>query len=130
MARTWSVVPFFHFVKCKPAGEVTKKDIEDFAVHLKKCEKKKSTQRKNLIEVRDFFEWLNPGNDFFTKIKLRKEKPDTSEKEYVTSTDVAALLPHCVSQRDRCFIFLLWESVACLGEALALNVGDVKPTKE
>ncbi len=56
MARTWSVVPFFHFVKCKPAGDVTKKDIEGFAVHLKKCGKKKSTQRKNLIEVRDFFE--------------------------------------------------------------------------
>jgi len=88
----------------------TKKDIEDFAVHLKKCGKKKSTQRKNLIEVRDFFEWLNPGNDFFTKIKLRKEKPDTSEKEYVTSTDVAALLPHCMSQRDRDALFFYFGS--------------------
>src|SRR5665647_1540253 len=31
--------------------------------------------------------------------------------------------------RQRCFIFLLWESAARLGEALALNVGDAKPTK-
>jgi len=129
MARTWSVVPFFHFVKCKPAGDVTKKDIESFAVYLKRCGKKKSTQRKNLIEVRDFFNWKYPDNDFFENIKLRKEKPDTSEKEYVTSSDVAALLPHCVSQRDRAFIFLLWESAARLGEVLSLNVGDVKPTK-
>jgi integrase/recombinase XerD len=35
----------------------------------------------------------------------------------------------CEPERQRCFIFLLWESAARLGEALALNVGDAKPTK-
>jgi integrase len=70
-----------------------------------------------------------PNNDYFAAIKLRREKPDHSKKEYVTASDVAAMLPYCVSQRDRAFIFLLWDSAARLGEILNLNVGDCKPDK-
>jgi site-specific recombinase XerD len=126
-ARTWSLIPFFQFVDYKPANEVTRKDIENFAVYLKTSGKKKSTQRKNLIEVRDFYNYMLPENDYFAAIKLRREKPDHSKKEYVTASDVAAMLPYCVSQRDRAFIFLLWDSAARLGEILNLNVGDCKP---
>lgn len=128
-ARLWSVVPFFKFVEYRTSNEVTRQDIERFAIFLKKSGKKKTTQRKNLIETRDFFKWLKPNNDFFTGIKFRKEKPDTSKKEYINSLDVAEMLKFCVSQRDRCFIFLMWESAGRLGEVLSLNVGDIKPDK-
>ena len=56
-----------------------------------------------------------------------KEKPDTSQKEYLAAEDVQLLLKECKHQRDRAFIFMLWESGARLGEIVALNVKDVKP---
>jgi integrase len=128
-ARTWSLAPFFHYIKDKHVTEVNKRDIEGFNMVLKHSGKKKSTIRKNMIETRDFLNFLYPDNDFFSSIKFRKEKPDTSKKEYINSSDVAEMLKFCVSQRDRCFIFLMWESAGRLGEVLSLNVGDVKPDK-
>lgn len=127
-SKTWALVPFFKFTDNKAVTEVTRLDVEKFAISIKKI-KKKSTQSKNLRELRDFFKWYKPDNDFFQNIKMRREKPDHSKKEYVTSKDVALMLPHCISQRDRAFIFLLWESAARLGETLALNVEDIKPAK-
>src|SRR5665647_1547509 len=113
-ARIWSLVSFFKYVEFKSAQEITKRDVESFAVHLRRCGKAKVTQRRDLLNTRAFFMWLKPDNDFFNNIKIRKEKPDNSQKEYVTSADVAALLPHCVNQRDRALIFLMWESAARL----------------
>lgn len=126
-ARIWSLVPFFRFLNNKPAEEVTRKDIETYIIYLRRCGKVKVTQRRDLISIRAFFKWLKPDNDFFTNIQIKKEKPDNSKKEYVNAQDVAAMLPHCINQRDRVLLLLMWESGARLGELLALNIEDVKP---
>lgn len=128
-SKIWKLVPFFKFINGKKAEDITKREVESFIISLRKCENKKSTQRNNVIEVRAFMNWLKPTNDFFNNVKIKKEKPDNSKKEYVTSADVAELLTACTNQRDRAFIFLMWESAARLGEVLSLNVGDVKPSK-
>lgn len=127
-SKTWAIVPFFKFTKYKKVTDITRQDLENYAVHIKRVNKK-STQSKNIRELRDFFKWYKPDNDYFTNIKVRRAKPDHSRKEYVTAQDVTKMLPHCISQRDRAFIFLLWESAARLGEILSLNLGDVKPEK-
>lgn len=108
-SKIWKLVPFFKFINGKKAEDVTKREVESFIISLRKCENKKSTQRNNVIEVRAFMNWLKPTNDFFNNVKIKKEKPDNSKKEYVTSADVAELLTACTNQRDRAFIFLMWE---------------------
>ena len=126
-ARLWSLVTFFKYLEYKSINEITGKDVEYFAAKLKKSVKAKQTQRRDLINTRAFLQWYKADTNFFVNIKITKEKPDTSQKEYVTADDVKLLLRECKHQRDRAFIFMLWDSGARLGEMLALNVKDVKP---
>jgi integrase/recombinase XerD len=126
-SKTWGLVPFFKYVDYKASEDVTQKDIQSYAIHLKRGKKKQTTQNVDLQKLRNFFDWLVPGNDLFKNIKTRKPKLDTTKKEYINQNDVTVLLSHCRIQRDRALIFLLWESAARIGEVLSLNVENVKP---
>jgi integrase/recombinase XerD len=127
--RIYSLVPFFNYLNNKNAKDVTRTDIEGYILSMRKSKKKKITQKKDIINTRAFFKWLKPENDFFDNIKIKREKPDNSKKEYVNAGDVKAMLPHCINQRDRVLLLLMWESGARLGELLSINVRDVKPQK-
>lgn len=81
-------MPFFKYLKNKDANEVIKKDIENYILFMRKSKKKKTTQNKDLLNLRAFFQWLKPDNDFFNHIKIKNLKPDTSEKAYVTIDDL------------------------------------------
>ena len=127
--RLYSLVPFFKYLNNKDANEVIKKDIESYILFMRKSKKKKTTQNKDLLNLRAFFQWLKPDNDFFNNIKIKNMKPDTSEKAYVTIDDVKKMLQFCTNQRDRVLLLLMWESGARLGELLSINIKDVKPRK-
>jgi site-specific recombinase XerD len=129
ITRVHSLVPFFKFLECKKAEDIAKPDIEKYITFMRRSPKKKVTQNRDIINLRAFFNWLKPDNDFFNNIKIKREKPDYSKKEFVTSSDVLAMLPHCTNQRDRVLLMLMWESGARLGEMLAIDLGDVKPHK-
>lgn len=129
LTRVYCLVPFFEYLKYKKAGDVTKADIGKYIISMKRSKKKKVTQNRDIINLRAFFKWLKPDNDFFNGINIKKEKPDNSKKEYVTAADVVAMLPHCTNQRDRVLLLLMWESGCRLGELLSINLGDVKPHK-
>lgn len=127
--KCFVLIPFFRYLNYKKAEDMTKKDIEEYFIYLKRSKKKKTTQMRDFITIRAFFKWLKPGNNFFENIKIKKEKPDTSKKEYANVDDVKAMLPYCINQRDRVLLLLMWESGSRLGELLSLNVCDVKPQK-
>jgi len=127
--KCWNLIPFFQFIEFEDINNVTKKDIERFVISLKRSGKKETYQHKNILELRIFLNWLKPDNDFFSNIKMRQPKKDNSEKTYVAVDDVIKMLPHCSCQRDRAFLFLMWESAARLDELISLNVENVKPDK-
>lgn len=127
--KLYVLVPFFRFLNFKKADEITRQDVEAYFIYLKRSKKKKSTQLRDFITIKSFFKWFKPGNDFFTNINVKKAKPDTTDKEYVTVDDVKKMLKYCTSLRDRVLVMLLWESGARLGELLSLNLQDLKPQK-
>lgn len=123
--KAWDIWTFFDF-RNLPAGEVTKEDIEDYADYLHSKGVKKSSQDKYILDLRLFFKWLKPENDFFSDIELWSEKPAHGNKEWVTKSDVVKMLPFCKTQRDRAFLMLLWDSAARIDEVLGLKVGNLK----
>jgi len=127
--KIYTLIPFFRFLNNKKADEVTKRDVENYFIYLKRSKKKKTTQLRDFTTIRAFFKWLIPGNNFFENIKIKKEKPDTSTKQYVDVEDVKVMLGYCTNQRDRVLLLLMWETGARLGELLSLNIRDVKPHK-
>ncbi|HZY24304.1 MAG TPA: tyrosine-type recombinase/integrase, partial [Bacteroidales bacterium] len=129
VTRVQSLVPFFNYLESKKAEDVTKSDIEKYITHMRRSKKKKVTQNRDIINIRAFFNWRKPENDYFNNIKIKREKPDNSKKEFVDASDVLKMLPHCTNQRDRVLLMLMWESGARLGELLSINIEDVKPHK-
>jgi integrase/recombinase XerD len=132
--KLWILVPFFQHIGNKKAELITRTDVESFI--LKKQKLKTSTRNMHITNLKTFISYLNENNlkfhkknkgeDFFKNIKLNKHTRDTSEKSYITRSDIDAFLPHYKSQQDLCMIELLWDSAARIGEILNLNVQDVK----
>lgn len=108
--KIYTLVPLFKFLNFKKAKEITKQDIETYFIFIKRSDKRKSTQLKDFMSIRAFFNWLIPDNNFFENIKMKQEKPNTSDKEYVNADDVKAMLNQCKSLRDQILILLLWET--------------------
>lgn len=135
-----TVKTFMDFIGHKKAETITRADIESFVLHLKEHGMKPDSQNVNIVNLKLFITFLTnnnskfskkaKGQDYFQNIKLNKQVLDTSEKEYLTREDITALISHCKSQRDRAFLFLLWDSGARLGELLSMNIADIKFDKK
>jgi integrase len=131
-----NLVPFFRFLGFKKAENITRADIKAYILKIRTNKLKISTQNIYIWDLKIFFQWLmnnnkkfrdrNKNDDLFKNIQTQKEKPDTSEKHYISKSDVVALLPFCKSTRDRTLVMLLYDTGARIGELLTLNVGDVK----
>lgn len=133
--KLWTVIPFFQHIGNKKVELITRTDVESFVIALKKRNLKSSTQNMYITNLKTFISYLNENNskfskknsneDLFKNIKLNRHERDTSEKSYITRADIVSMLPHCRSQKDRAFIFLLWDSGARVSEILNINVQDV-----
>jgi len=109
----------------KLADILTKAEIEDYILHRRETRKPK-TVHNDIIELRMFFKWLIPDNDYFEGIKSKPPKNDLPVEQLVTPTDVTCLVDACQSQRDRAIIMLLWDSAVRLQEGLDLKVGSLE----
>lgn len=127
--KVWGLVPFLQFINEGDINKVTQSDIEKFAISLRKGDKKPGTQYMYLNSLKFFFEWLQPGNSLFKNIKMKRPKTDNSKKKFVNLDDVRKMLSVCKTQRDRAFLFLMWDSAGRLEEILNLNIDNVVPEK-
>jgi site-specific recombinase XerD/ribosomal protein L40E len=123
--KSWGLVPFFKFVNYEKADKVTKEDVEDYLIERRNI-KRQNTVYKNISELKLFFAWLKPDNDFFENICVRREKNHLPVENLVTQEDIIKMIPFCISQRDRALLFLMWDSGARIEELLNLNVGSVQ----
>ena len=123
--KIWNVYALFKYLDQKDANDVTKDDIEGYILHRRETRKPK-TVHNDIIDIRLFFNWLKPDNDFFTVIKSRSPRNQLPVSELLLQDDVKALLSSCQTQRDRALISILWDSAARVSEILDLNIGKVQ----
>ncbi|MCK4252678.1 tyrosine-type recombinase/integrase [candidate division WOR-3 bacterium] len=123
--KIWNVYALFKYLDQKDANDVIKDDIEGYILHRRETRKPK-TVHNDIIDIRLFFNWLKPDNDFFTVIKSRSPKNQLPVSELLLQDDVKVLLASCQTQRDRALISVLWDSAARVSEILDLNIGKVQ----
>ena len=123
--KIWNVYALFKYLKHKDVNDITKDDIEGYILHRRKTRKPK-TVHNDIIDIRLFFKWWDPENDFFTVIKSRSPKNQLPVSELLLQDDVKALLSSCQTQRDRALISVLWDSAARVSEILDIDIGKVQ----
>ena len=79
--------------------------------------------------LKQFYRWLNDGEEP-EETKWIRRGPESYRRllprHLLTPDDVAAMIEHCVNDRDRAFIAVLWETGARIGELIDLRVGDIE----
>ncbi|WP_407282710.1 site-specific integrase [Methanolobus sp. WCC1] len=126
--KLWKVYTFLKYYDNKNVNDITKKDIENYIIYRRKNNKPK-TVHNDIVDLRLFFKWLNPENDFFDDIKSRSPKNHLPTKEIIVPADIKKLVPACKTQRDRAIIMSFWDSAARATEILNLNLGHVEIDK-
>ncbi|PWB49308.1 MAG: integrase [Candidatus Methanoperedenaceae archaeon] len=121
----WKIYTALEHLKFKAADKITKEDIQDYLIHRRKNNKQR-TINGDIIALRKFYEWLKPGNDFFTGIKVKQPKNYLPVEQLITTEDVKKLLAVCKSQRDRAILILIWDSGCRLDEILTRNINHVQ----
>lgn len=123
--KLWKVYTFLKFHDEKDAREITKHDIEDYILYRRKNNKPK-TVHNDIVDLRLFFKWLNPENNFFEGIKTRTPKKTLPVDELIVQSDIKKLVTACKTQRDRAIVMILWDSAARCNEILDLNIKNVQ----
>ena len=132
--KAWGILVLCRFHNNKKLEKITKKDIENFYIAMKRkaeCnEITFSTFQKYIIELRVFFDWLKPDNDFFKDLKIPSIQKDTSEQDYISADDIKKMMSFTIDTRDRALVMLLWNCALRVGELTNIKVGNVDLEKE
>lgn len=122
--KLWHVYSFLKFHDNKDARKVTKQDVEEYILYRRKNNQPK-TVHNDTVDLRLFFQWLKPENDFFNEIKIKQPKNKLPVDELILPKDIKKLVDVCRTQRDRALVFLLWDSAGRLSEILNANISNV-----
>jgi integrase len=122
----WKIYAALKFFDFKPANEITRENIREYIIHRRNNNKQR-TVNNDIIALRKFFDWSNPGNNFFDDIKVKQPKNYLPVEQLITPDDVKKLIGSCKSQRDRAIIMLLWDSGCRLNEVLSRNINHIQP---
>ena len=123
--KQWIIYRFLKQLDFRPADEITKQDIEGYILYRRKNYKPK-TVHNDIVDLRLFYKWLIPGNDFFENIKSAAPRNRLPVDQLISPKDVMCLAGGCQSQRDRAIIMLLWDSAGRVSEIMDLNTGSVQ----
>jgi integrase len=126
--KLWKVYTFLKYHNNEKVTDVIKKDVENYVIYRRKNNKPK-TVHNDIVDLRLFFKWLKPDNDFFENIKTRTPKNHLPTKEIIVPSDVKKLVPACKTQRDRAIVMSFWDSAARANEVLNLNLRHVEIDK-
>ncbi|WP_305064692.1 site-specific integrase [Methanococcoides sp.] len=123
--KLWKVYTFLKYYNDKPVDDISKDDIQSYILHRRENRKPK-TVHNDIVDLRLFFKWLKPDNDFFEGVKTKPQKNRLPVSELIRQDDITQLLTACDNQRDRGLVMTLWDSAARIGELLALNIRNVE----
>jgi len=126
--KLWTLKALIKHLDDKNIAEIDKSDIEAYILD-RRSRLKPKTVHNDIVDLRLFFKWFNPDNDFFEGIKTKQPKNRLPTTELIRQEDVMQMLTACQSQRDRALIITLWDSGARVGEILNLSIRDVQLDK-
>lgn len=116
----------------KPYGRLTRNDFVNWMQSLENNGHAPRTIRDLRAGVKRFMRWVHKDNETAQKAMevlkvpvLRRELP----KDILTRKEIQKLLDVCGNQRDRTFVFALYESGGRLGEILGLKINDISIDK-
>ncbi len=132
VTQTKIIKYLFLFVDKTNPKDITRKNIEDFFIHLAKNGKKISTINSYKIVIKSFFRWLyklKKGKypkqvDWIERSKIKKE-----EMEVLTREEVLKLIESNVLLRDQCLTALIYDCGLRVGEAVSTKIKSLKPDK-
>ena len=111
----------------KPLEEITPDDVKEYFSTRSRGGMRVSSLEKEFTLIRKLLKYAGIEVDF--KLRLpRKERFVVDPSTFLTDEEFERLLSAFKTTRDRALIMLLRETGLRIGEALALNVGDVEIT--
>ena len=126
--KLWVVKSLVKHFDDKDIAKINKNDIEAYILD-RRSRLKPKTVHNDIVDLRLFFKWFKPDNDFFEGIKTKQPKNRLPTTELIKQDEVMQMLTACQSQRDRALIITLWDSGARVGEIMNLNLRDVQLDK-
>jgi site-specific recombinase XerD len=88
------------------------------------------TKYNYLVILRRFYKWLRQSDEYPKEVKWIhpriKQHKKTMPKELLTFDDVKNMANATNNLRDRCFILVLYETGARIGEIFGLKISDVE----
>lgn len=128
LTKQWIMQALVIYTDNKDIVEIDKVDVNAYILHRRETRKPK-TVHNDIVDLRLFFKWLKPDNDFFEGIESKQPKNRLPTTELLKQEDVMQMLTACQSQRDRALIITLWDSGARIGEIMNLNIRDIQLDK-
>lgn len=91
------------------------------------------TKYNYLVIIRRFYKWLRQSDEYPKEVKWItpriKQHKKTMPKKLLTFDDIKKMANATNNLRDRCFILLLYETGARIGEVLGISISDVEQHK-
>lgn len=119
---------------------ITRQDVEKFCSAINNGPYTEWTKRDFKIIIKRFVKWIHEQqgetfdkNQYPEEVKWintsMKREREKLPSELLTIDDVKRLADAANNLRDRCFVLMLYESGARIGELLNLRLKDVEPDK-
>jgi len=111
--------------------KANKQDIVKLVAKINNNQNFKDWTKYNyLVIIRRFYKWLRQSEDYPKEVKWIhpriKQHKKTMPKELLTMDDIKAMANATNNLRDRCFILVLYETGARIGEIFDLKIKDVE----
>jgi len=91
------------------------------------------TKYNYLVIIRRFYKWLRQSEEYPKEVKWIKPRikqhKKTMPKDLLNFNDVKKMANATYNLRDRCFILLLYETGARIGEILGIKLNDIEKDK-
>jgi site-specific recombinase XerD len=110
--------------------KATKKDIEKLCSGINNSSMADWTKHDYLLTIKVFYRFLRDTDEYPKEVKWIKPKKARNHKklprDLITIEDAKVLANHTNNLRDRCYVLLLYETGARIGELLELKIKDVE----
>jgi len=110
--------------------KASKKDIKKLCSQIHNSDKSDWTKHDYLLTIKVFYKYLNGGSEYPDKVKWIKpvsvKNNKTLPRDLLTIEDAKKMANHTNNLRDRCFILMLYETGARIGEILQVKIRDVE----
>lgn len=113
----------------KPFNEMDKSDVKDMVAWAQSQDYADSTVYTYKNVICSFWQWLTDDDEPEATewIQLKNPSEDgTLPQDLLTREDIEAQVEAAKNERDKAFIYMLYETGARIGELIDLTVGDIE----